>query len=30
VTDRYRLEQINEACAALEQGRIVGRAIIEF
>jgi Zn-dependent alcohol dehydrogenase len=30
VTDRYRLEQINQACTALEQGRILGRAIIEF
>jgi Zn-dependent alcohol dehydrogenase len=30
VTDRYRLEQINEACTALEEGRILGRAIIEF
>jgi Zn-dependent alcohol dehydrogenase len=30
VTRRYRLEQINEACAALEGGEIAGRAIIEF
>jgi Zn-dependent alcohol dehydrogenase len=30
VTQRYRLEQINEATAALEQGRISGRAILEF
>jgi Zn-dependent alcohol dehydrogenase len=30
VTDRYSLEQIDEALAALEQGHIVGRAIIEF
>jgi Zn-dependent alcohol dehydrogenase len=30
VTDRYPLEQINEACSALEQGHILGRAIIEF
>jgi Zn-dependent alcohol dehydrogenase len=30
VTDRYRLEQIDQACTALEQGRILGRAIIEF
>jgi Zn-dependent alcohol dehydrogenase len=30
VTQRFRLEQINEACAALEHGEISGRAIIEF
>jgi Zn-dependent alcohol dehydrogenase len=30
VTDRYSLEQIDEALAALEQGQILGRAIIEF
>ncbi len=30
VTRRYRLDQINEACGALEAGRILGRAIIEF
>jgi len=30
VTQRYRLEQINEATDALEQGRISGRAILEF
>jgi Zn-dependent alcohol dehydrogenase len=30
VTDRYTLEQVNQACTALEQGRILGRAIIEF
>jgi Zn-dependent alcohol dehydrogenase len=30
VTRRYRLEEINEACASLEQGEIAGRAIIEF
>lgn len=30
VTRRYRLEEINEACRALEQGEILGRAIIEF
>jgi Zn-dependent alcohol dehydrogenase len=30
VTRRYRLEEINEACAALERGEIAGRAIIEF
>jgi len=30
VTDRYRLDQINEACDALKVGRINGRAIVEF
>lgn len=30
VTRRFRLEQINEAVAALESGEILGRAIIEF
>lgn len=30
VTDRYSLEQIEEARAALEEGRILGRAIIEI
>ena len=30
ITDRYRLDQINEACDALKSGRIRGRAIIEF
>ena len=30
VTDRYRLDQINEACDALKSGQILGRAIIEF
>jgi Zn-dependent alcohol dehydrogenase len=30
VTRRYRLEQINEACEALERGQIAGRAIVEF
>ncbi len=30
VTDRYRLDQINEACDALKAGQIRGRAIIEF
>jgi Zn-dependent alcohol dehydrogenase len=30
VTARYRLEQINEATAALEAGQIEGRAILEF
>ena len=30
VTARYKLEQINEATAALENGQIQGRAILEF
>jgi Zn-dependent alcohol dehydrogenase len=30
VTNRYSLEQIDEARFALEQGQILGRAIIEF
>jgi Zn-dependent alcohol dehydrogenase len=30
VTNRYSLEQIDEAVAALEQGQILGRAIIEL
>ena len=30
VTNRYSLEQIDEAVAALEQGQILGRAIMEF
>ena len=30
VTRRYTLDQINEACADLEQGKIAGRAIVEF
>ena len=30
VTRRYRLEDINEACSALEAGEILGRAIIEY
>ena len=30
VTDRYRLEQINDACAALQAGKIMGRAILEY
>ena len=30
VTNRYSLGQIEEARAALEEGRILGRAIIEF
>jgi Zn-dependent alcohol dehydrogenase len=30
VTNRYSLDQINEACAALDEGQILGRAIIEL
>jgi Zn-dependent alcohol dehydrogenase len=30
VTARYRIEEINEATTALEEGRISGRAILEF
>lgn len=30
VSRRYRLDEINEACLALERGEIAGRAIIEF
>ena len=30
VTERYPIEQINEATAALEAGQIRGRAILEF
>jgi Zn-dependent alcohol dehydrogenase len=30
VTRRYRLDEINDACTALERGEIAGRAIIEF
>ena len=30
ITRRYKLEQINEACDALEAGEILGRAIIEY
>jgi Zn-dependent alcohol dehydrogenase len=30
ITRRYKLEQINEACEALEKGQIAGRAIVEF
>ena len=30
VTDRYRLEQINEACDALRAGDVMGRAILEY
>ncbi len=30
VSRRFKLEEVNEACAALERGEILGRAIIEF
>jgi Zn-dependent alcohol dehydrogenase len=30
VTQRFALEDINEATAALQEGRIAGRAILEF
>jgi Zn-dependent alcohol dehydrogenase len=30
VTNRYSLEQVEEARVALEEGHILGRAIIEF
>ena len=30
VTERYSIDQINEATTALEEGRISGRAILEF
>jgi len=30
VTRRYKLDQINEACDALEGGQILGRAILEY
>ncbi len=30
VTERYRIEDINEATTALQEGRIQGRAILEF
>ena len=30
VTKRYKLDQINEACLDLRQGKIAGRAIVEF
>ena len=30
VTKRYKLDQINEACEALDAGQILGRAILEF
>jgi Zn-dependent alcohol dehydrogenase len=30
VTARYRLDDINQACADLEAGRIAGRAILDF
>ena len=30
VTERYRIDDINEATAALEEGKIAGRSILEF
>lgn len=30
ITRRYKLDQINEACDALDRGEITGRAILEF
>jgi Zn-dependent alcohol dehydrogenase len=30
VTKRYSLDQINEACNDLQNGKILGRAIVEF
>ena len=30
VTRRYTIEQINEATTALQEGQILGRAILEF
>ena len=30
VTARYKIDQINEAAQALENGQITGRAILEF
>ena len=30
VTERYRIDDINTACQALETGKISGRAILEF
>ena len=30
VSRRFTLEQINEACEALELGQILGRAIVEM
>ena len=30
ITKRYKLDEINEACDALEAGEILGRAIIEY
>jgi D-arabinose 1-dehydrogenase-like Zn-dependent alcohol dehydrogenase len=30
VTRTYSLEQINEACLDLRQGKIAGRAIVKF
>jgi len=30
VTKRYKLDQINEACEDLKNGKILGRAILEY
>jgi len=30
VTNRYSMEQIEEARVALEEGQVLGRAIVEF
>jgi Zn-dependent alcohol dehydrogenase len=30
ITARYALDDINQACADLEAGRIAGRAILDF
>jgi S-(hydroxymethyl)glutathione dehydrogenase/alcohol dehydrogenase len=30
VSRRFRLEQVNEACAALDRGEILGRAIFDL
>ena len=30
VTERYRIDDINEATTALEQGKIAGRSILVF
>ena len=30
ITERYTIENINDATTALEQGKISGRAILEF
>jgi Zn-dependent alcohol dehydrogenase len=30
VSQRFELDQVNEACTALSNGQIAGRAIIEY